>query len=41
MTKRKTFSKEFKEQMVQLHEAGKPRAESVKEYELTPSAFDN
>jgi len=42
MTKRKrrTFSKEFKEQVVQLYEAGKPRAEIVKEYDLTPSAFD-
>jgi len=42
MTKRKrrTFSKEFKEQIVLLHTSGKPRAEIIKEYELTPSAFD-
>ena len=42
MTKRKrrTFSKEFKNQIVQLHASGKPRAEIIKEYELTPSAFD-
>ena len=42
MTKRtrRTFSKEFKKQLVQLHLAGKPRAEIVKEYKLTPSAFD-
>ena len=42
MTKRKrrTFSKEFKEQIVQLHASGKPRAEIIKEYELTPSSFD-
>ncbi len=42
MTKRKrrTFSKEFKKQVVQLYEAGKPRTEIVKEYDLTPSAFD-
>ncbi len=38
---RRTFTKEFKEQMVQLHGAGKPRNEIIKEYELTPSAFDN
>jgi transposase len=43
MTKRKrrTFSKAFKEQIVQLHSAGKPRNEIIKEYELSPSAFDN
>ncbi|MDC3413766.1 transposase, partial [Aquibacillus sp. 3ASR75-11] len=42
MTKRerRTFSKEFKEQIVQLHLSGKPRSEIIKEYELTPSAFD-
>ncbi|MEQ6391373.1 IS3 family transposase [Bacillaceae bacterium S4-13-58] len=37
---RRTFSKEFKEQIVQLHASGKPRAEIIKEYKLTPSAFD-
>lgn len=37
---RRTFTKEFKEQLVQLHLAGKPRTEIVKKYELTPSAFD-
>jgi transposase len=26
--------------MVQLYATGKPRAEIIKEYELTPSAFD-
>jgi transposase len=42
MTKRtrRTFTKEFKEQIVQLHLSGKPRSEIIKEYELTPSAFD-
>ncbi len=42
MTKRKrrTFTKEFKEQIVKLHASGKSRAEIIKEYELTPSAFD-
>ncbi|ADH97753.1 transposase IS3/IS911 family protein [[Bacillus] selenitireducens MLS10] len=38
--KRRSFTKEFKEQIVQLHQAGKPRSELIKEYELTPSAFD-
>jgi len=38
--KRRTFSKEFKEQIVQLHTSGKPRGEIIKEYELTPSSFD-
>lgn len=42
MTKRqrRTFTKTFKEQVVQLYLSGKPRAEIVKEYDLTPSAFD-
>src|SRR5699024_6508146 len=38
--KRRTFSKEFKEQIALLHASGKPRNEIIKEYELTPSAFD-
>ncbi|MDY0404845.1 IS3 family transposase [Virgibacillus sp. 179-BFC.A HS] len=37
---RRTFTKEFKKQIVQLHLSGKPRSEIIKEYELTPSAFD-
>lgn len=42
MTKRKrrTFTKEFKEQIVGLHSSGKLRGEIIKEYVLTPSAFD-
>lgn len=42
MTKRKrrTFTKEFKEQIVQLYASGKPRGEIIKEYKLTPSSFD-
>jgi transposase len=42
MTKRqrRTFTKTFKEQVVQLYLSGKPRAEIVKEYDLTPSALD-
>lgn len=38
--KRRTFTKKFKEQIAQLHASGKPRAEIIKEYELTPSSFD-
>ena len=37
---RRTFSKECKEQIVNLYAAGKTRVEIMKEYELTPSAFD-
>ena len=37
---RKTYTAEFKLQMVRLYENGKPRAEIAKEYELTPSALD-
>jgi transposase len=37
---RRSFSKEFKEQVVKLYLAGKPRNEIIKEYELTPPAFD-
>ncbi|GEM02473.1 transposase [Halolactibacillus halophilus] len=37
---RRSFSKEFKEQVVKLYLAGKPRNEIIKEYTLTPSAFD-
>ncbi|WP_288622599.1 YebC/PmpR family DNA-binding transcriptional regulator [uncultured Streptococcus sp.] len=36
---RRTYSKEFKQQIVDLYLAGKPRAEIIREYELTPS-FD-
>jgi transposase len=37
---RRTFSEEFKKQMVQLYHAGKPRTEIVREYDLSASAFD-
>jgi len=42
MTKRerRTYTIEFKDQIVKLHLSGKPRSEIIKEYELTPSAFD-
>ncbi len=37
---RRTFTSEFKKQMVQLYENGKPRAAIVEEYDLTASALD-
>jgi len=37
---RRTFTEEFKKKMVALYNAGKPRAEIVREYELTASALD-
>jgi len=42
MTKRerRTYTEEFKNQMVQLYLNEKPRQEIIKEYELTPSTFD-
>ena len=38
--KRREFTDEFKNQMVQLFLNGKPRSEIIKEYDLTDSAFD-
>jgi len=43
MTKRRqkrTYTEEYKKQLVQLLNNGKPRAEIIKEYDLTGSAFD-
>ncbi|BDP86150.1 transposase (plasmid) [Enterococcus faecium] len=40
LRQRRTYSKEFKQQIVDLYLAGKPRAEIIREYELTPSSFD-
>ena len=37
---RRTFSEDFKKQMVQLYNIGKPRAEIIREYNLAASAFD-
>lgn len=37
---RRTFSEEFKKQMVQLLNSRKPRAEILREYDLSASAFD-
>lgn len=38
--KRRTFSPEFKLQMVQLFKNGKSRKDIIREYNLTPSALD-
>ena len=38
--KRRTFTTEFKKQVVALYEGGKTRQEIVDEYELTASALD-
>lgn len=38
--KRRTFTDEFKQQMVQLYNNGKPRKDIIREYELTPSSLD-
>ena len=43
MTERRSkrvFTDQFRHQMVQLYNSGKPRLEIIKEYDLTPSAFD-
>ncbi|WP_338786277.1 IS3 family transposase [Metabacillus sp. FJAT-53654] len=42
MTKRerRTFTEEFKQQIVQLYQNGKPRKEIIREYDLTPSSLD-
>ncbi len=37
---RRTFTLEFKKQMVELYENGKSRAAIVEEYDLTASALD-
>ena len=38
--KRREYTDEFKNQIVQLYLRGKPRAEIIKEYDLTDTAFD-
>lgn len=37
---RRTFTEDFKKQIVLLYENGKPRKDIISEYELTPSALD-
>ena len=34
------FTKEFKSQIVKLHNTGKSRAAIIQEYDLSPSSFD-
>lgn len=38
---RRNFTDEFEKQMVDLFNAGKPRSEIIREYDLTPSSFNN
>jgi len=37
---RRTYTEEFKEQMVKLYESGKPKKDIMTEYDLTPTAFN-
>ena len=37
---RRTFTPEFKRQVVRLYESGKPRADIIREYDFTASSFD-
>ncbi|WP_080718211.1 helix-turn-helix domain-containing protein [Lysinibacillus sphaericus] len=37
---RRTFTSEFKLQLVKLYENGKSRADIVREFDITPSAVD-
>ena len=37
---RRHFTDDFKQQIVDLHNAGMKRSELMKEYDLTPSTFD-
>ena len=37
---RRTYTSEFKAQMVKLYENGKPRKDLISEYDLTPSALE-
>lgn len=38
--KRRTFSQEFKKQVVEIYKSGKSRKEIIEDYDLSPSAFD-
>ena len=37
---RRNYTENFKQQLVQLHNNGKPRGEIIREYSLSASAFD-
>lgn len=38
---RRTYTDEFKAQIVKLYESGKPKSEIISEYDLTATAFNN
>ena len=38
---RREYTEDFRRQMVQLYNSGKPTSEIIREYDLTPSAFGN
>lgn len=38
---RRNYTDEFKQKMVELYNSGKPRAELIREYELTPSVLSS
>ncbi|EXJ23750.1 Mobile element protein [Alkalibacterium sp. AK22] len=38
--KRRSFSQDFKKEVVALYRSGRSRKEIIQEYDLTPSAFD-
>lgn len=38
---RRTFTDDFKKQIIQLYNNGKSRTEIIREYDLTASAFNN
>lgn len=37
---RRTYTPEFKEQMVKLYESGKSKSDIISEYDLTPTALN-
>ena len=38
---KRTYTEEFKKQLVKLYNNGKPRGEIIREYDLPPSALDS
>ena len=38
---RRNYTEDFKKQVVNLYNNGKSRSEIIREYDLTPSAFNN
>lgn len=39
--KRRSYTTEFKNQIIQLHENGKSRTNIIRDYDLTLKTFDN